>query len=363
MSKTYLMIMEPLEPFAFGTERNFEFKYREGYQAEHHPYYVTTSPLPEQTTVLGSLRYLILKHNFSAMKPNFAYTDAEKGKIAQLIGKESFSFEDVGANFGTIESLSPLFLVDQQGEKWIPAPFNGLPKQETFTPMILGGSELVTSHDGMAFPPADAYNPKDGYLTGFLSLGKGKIERLSAFIEKSIQVGNHKKDGSELSNDSRFFKREIHHFVKESKCSFAAYVTLADGIKLEDTVISMGQKKFLFKVSFREEANTLEEDIKSLLFNDQAGTWYYALSDLILTVGEQDQVLTYDGFAIVEKKMIRHLKTDYQKKGYVKSISRSQKQYCLIKRGSVFYGTPPQVETCTIGYNQIVTIGKHRKEN
>lgn len=366
-TKTYLMTMTPLEPFAFGTERNFKFEGREGYEEEFFPYFIRTNSIPEQTTILGMLRHLILKLTFTGLKSDFNYSKDEKQEMARLIGSKSFNFANLNQTFGLIEELSPLFLVDKEGGQWVTAPFNGLLNQSSFLPMNVTKKQVTTSHGQLAFPSFDDYDVKSGYLNELMKLGTGELQDLEQVIQTFVQVGNHKYKSKE-----GFFKREVHQLVPGY--AFAAYVTLADDISPSIQIMPMGQKKSLFQVELTEARNDLVEDVRRTLQRNQTSTdqtWHYALSDLIFPVGgdkedkqtsssvkkDEHAMIGYDGFAMIEKKIIRNLHTSYDK-GYIRGIKRSASQYCLIKKGSVFYGNPPKLESSSVGYNQLVKIGK-----
>lgn len=82
---TYLVTFIPLEPYAFGLERNFSFI--DGTtQKEYHPYFVKTSPIPEQTALLGTLRYLLLEEN-KLLKRDFDYARLALNRKPALVEK------------------------------------------------------------------------------------------------------------------------------------------------------------------------------------------------------------------------------------------------------------------------------------
>ena len=94
---TYLVRMTPLEPFTFGGEKGFRFESQDVEKGRNNTanisYYQTSRELPEQTTIIGMLRYLILRHNGVA-KDFCKYTNDDKQKIHELIGESSFSFQN-----------------------------------------------------------------------------------------------------------------------------------------------------------------------------------------------------------------------------------------------------------------------------
>ena len=366
---TYLVTFTPLEPYAFGLERNFSFI--DGTtQKEYHPYFVKTSPVPEQTALLGTLRYLLLEEN-KLLKRDFDYAGlAQKQKAC--IGGESFQFDSSASqSFGLIKNISPLFLLKSDNEVIIPNPMNNIGGKGRFSPMKLETGTFCSSMGKISFPCKKKdgtdelqYNPKDGHASGYYNITAGDVE--SPF-QTTVLVGNRKNKPAGASDEDAFFKREVHCLLEGMQ--FAIYVTVNDSenycfLDPDKTYLAkMGQKKSLFKVCIKEEDNKLEEKIRGHLEDQtpQGMTWYYCLSDCRFS-----SPISYSGFAITEKKSLRNLQTSYSKRSNVtKNISKSQ-QYNLFQRGSVFYGnisdhlnTHDQVA----GFNHIIQInGKKEQE-
>ena len=101
MKPLYLIRLKPLSSFYFGSERNFQ---------DGESYLARSLRFPQQTTLLGVLRYKLLQayglldsHNYGRAAGN----DAEK-----YIGPESFSAnQHAGEEDGAIISILPLFLM------------------------------------------------------------------------------------------------------------------------------------------------------------------------------------------------------------------------------------------------------------
>ena len=118
----YLVKMTPLEPYAFGTDQTFAFH---GVAATgKETYFVRSNMVPEQTTILGMLRYIILEME-GLLKTDFQYSPEERAKMAACIGPESFRLsEKQKQDFGYIHEISPLFLMDGQNHIYIKNPFH-----------------------------------------------------------------------------------------------------------------------------------------------------------------------------------------------------------------------------------------------
>ena len=55
--RKYLLNIKPLEPYTFGDEKGFSFKGAD----ESGSYIMTSKKMPEQTTIIGMIRYLVLE--------------------------------------------------------------------------------------------------------------------------------------------------------------------------------------------------------------------------------------------------------------------------------------------------------------
>lgn len=357
---TYLVTFTPLEPYAFGLERIFSFIDGTA-QKEYHPYFVKTSPIPEQTALLGTLRYLLLEEN-KLLKRDFDYAGLAQ---EQCIGRKSFQFDSsTSQSFGLIKNISPLFLLKSDNEVIIPNPMNNIGGKGLFSPMRLETRKFPSSMGEISFPCKKKdgtdelqYNPKDGHASGYYNITAGKVE--SPF-QTTVLVGNRKNKPAGASDEDAFFKREVHCLLEGMQ--FAIYVTVNDSedygfLDPDKTYLAkMGQKKSLFKVCIKEEENKLEEQVREHLEaqTPHGMTWYYALSDCRFS-----SPISYPGFAITEKKSLRNLQTIYKKQSNVtENITKSQ-QFNLFQRGSVFYekisghlNTNDQVA----GFNHIIDI-------
>lgn len=204
---TYLVRMTPLEPFTFGGEKGFRFESQDVEKGRNTTanisYYQTSRELPEQTTIIGMLRYLILRHNGVA-KDFCKYTNYDKQKIHELIGESSFSFQNREFLMGKLKSVSPVFIVDQEQnfEKisyYIRNPLNNI-GDKTYRPMKMNTQKIVTSIGKIELPVVDSDN---GYTTkthlnyGYLNIGtveQPKAEFVENMFESRLITGNRKNN-------------------------------------------------------------------------------------------------------------------------------------------------------------------------
>lgn len=419
----YLVTFRPLGDYSFGSDRHFSFVGKNNYSKdEYAPYFIRTNRVPEQSTVFGMIRYLILVSNGIQLKQDFQYGDDTRNKIEALIGEKSFSLNGGVRDFGKLEKISPIFLLKNSEEIIIPNPFNNKQGREgidQFEPIILEEEfTLSTSFGEIALPKSKEYNPKEGYGDGYYNINTGHLEAIEDIFRTKVATGVRRVTQNDLQelkkniqalckcksfvNDAmkqevpsldrnsnlnltefinnfmdllekynkgeknhfqeeleklyknfdadRLFKREVHQLHKGYE--FAVYVKVNGDITLKDSIVPMGQKGTLFKVSVEESENNLESKITEHFqkHTPQGQTWQYCLSDVCLL----DDV---KGFAILEEKLVRQLHTDLRK-NRLKGLDL-QGSSLLYKAGSVFYGDDAiSVKTGLepAGYNTIYKI-------
>ena len=422
----YLVTFRPLGDYSFGSDRRFSFVGKNNYsEDEYAPYFIRTNRVPEQSTVFGMIRYLILVSNGIELKQDFQYDQDTRDKIKALIGVKSFSLNGGVQDFGKLEKISPIFLrkiCKNSEEIVIPNPFNNKQGREgidQFEPMILEEEiKVSTSFGEISLPKTKEYNPKEGYGDGYYNINTGRLETIEDIFRTKVVTGvrrvtqndlvklkqnlldlcklfvnatmKQKQEVSNLDKNSnlsltefinnfmdllekynkgeknnfqekleklsqnfdadRLFKREVHQLHKDYE--FAVYVKVNGDITLKDSIVPMGQKGTLFKVSVEESEDNLESKITEHLqkHTPQGRTWQYCLSDVCF-------LNDVTGFAILEEKLVRQLHTDLSK-NRLKGLDL-QGYSLLYKAGSVFYGDDAiSVKTGLepAGYNTIYKI-------
>ena len=97
MSKQYLIKLKPIDKFFFGGEMTFSF---DGDDSEYASYVIKSNYFPQQTSLLGMLRFLILRNS-----PYFENGHIKSGcikHVEDLIGEKSFSIKEK-RTYGVIE--------------------------------------------------------------------------------------------------------------------------------------------------------------------------------------------------------------------------------------------------------------------
>nr|WP_154608666.1 hypothetical protein [Streptococcus sp. zg-70] len=338
-------MFKPLEAFSFGTERQFRFEGRnQSSEEDYNPYFIRSNFYPEQTTIFGALRYLLLKQN-DLIKQGFNYSKEERQKMAEVVGETSFRLQGSPQSFGWLHGISPIFILKNGKEIIIPNPFNNKEPQASFSPMSLDRT-VQTSHGLLELPMREDYKAKEGYGNGFYNITSSCKEE--QIFKTDILTGNRK-----ARTEDALFKREVHYMNPDY--SFAVYVTLQHG-ELKNDYVTLGQKSSLFQVFVQEKEDSLQTSVAQHFskHTPKGLVWNYALSDIYVT-----NQLQYNRFAIIEEKMVRQLLTNWEAKNHLKGINRHNRDILLYKAGSVFYGEVGQKgphSTDIAGYNTIIKI-------
>lgn len=349
--KEYLIKITPLEPYTFGGEKGFTHKG----VSNNGTYYMGSKEVPEQTTILGALRYLLLKSE-GLLKSSADYSDDEKSRIGEICGENTFQFEsDKKQSLGFIEKVSPLFILEKDKKIYIANPFCNIGKDGKLQLMKMTEGVECSLGNKISFPENSefGYKAKEGYGNGYLCISDDKAaivkKETDIFLKKQPISGN-----NGCQDEDGYFKREV--VVMKEEFSFGVYVTLSNGANNipKSNIIYMGKKNsaFRFDVIEGKSVGSLDQQVKdffeSCCIKDK---WSYCLSDIYI------KEISYNNFAIVETKKLRNLKTEYISGRFKRS---RQERYEIIKAGSCFYGFQ-EIESNSnlnkFGYNHIIQMG------
>mgnify|MGYP000922095570 CR=1 FL=1 len=417
----YLVTFRPLGDYSFGSDRRFSFVGKNNYsEDEYAPYFIRTNRVPEQSTVFGMIRYLILVSNGIQLNQDFRYNEEIRKEINALIGEKSFSLNGGVQDFGKLEKISPIFLRKNSKEIVIPNPFNnkqGKEGIEQFAPMILEEEvTLPTSFGEIALPKSKEYNPKEGYGDGYYNIDTDRLETIEDIFRTKVVTGVRRvtqndlvKLKQNLRNLCKSFvnedmKQEVSNLDKNSNLSLTEFIN--DFIDLLDEHNKGEKNHFQEELEkliknfdadrlFKREVHQLQKDYEfavyvkvkdGIILKDgivpmgQKGTLFKVSveeseDNLESEITEHFQKHTPQGqtwqyclsdvclvddvqsFAILEEKLVRQLHTDLSE-NRLKGLDL-QGTSLLYKAGSVFYGDDAiSVKTGLepAGYNTIYKI-------
>lgn len=417
----YLVTFKPLGDYSFGSDRRFSFVGRNNYSKdEYAPYFIRTNSVPEQSTVFGMIRYLILVSNGIQLNQDFKYEKDTRDDMKAIIGENSFSLNGGVRDFGKLEKISPIFLLKNSEEIVIPNPFNnrqGKEGIEQFAPMILEEEiKVSTSFGEISLPKSKEYNPKEGYGNGYYNINTGCLEAIEDIFMTKVATGVRRVTQNDLGkleqnlrdlcksfvNDA--MKQEVPKLDRKSNLSLTEFIN--DFIDLLDEHNKGEKNHFQEELEkliknfdadrlFKREVHQLQKDYEfaiyvkvkdGIILKDgivpmgQKGTLFKvsveeSKDNLESKITEHFQKHTPQGqtwhyclsdvclvddvqsFAILEEKLVRQLHTDLSK-NRLKGLDL-QGSSLLYKAGSVFYGDDAiSVKTGLepAGYNTIYKI-------
>lgn len=371
MSKYYLITLTPVDKFFFGGEMKFSTGIQENGKksAPEISYIIKSGYFPQQTSLLGMMRFFLLRHSkyFDGSK----ITDPDGA--SSLIGGHSFS-ADRGSGYGQILRLSECFIREYQGNgnfcrNLFPAPFDS-----EFNVDFSNGQENGWYNGQQKVLPAlirkQNYPEKKGYAYGryLIASGSGKTVGMGKVFAEDRRMGISRDLDTGKVGDNAMYKQINYRFAKQDNGSyyvFAFYVEMedcADILSFSGETVSVGADNSMFRIGVEPADSWLPE---SIMPEEQTTAVRISLtSPSFIKVGD---AMSLPDFAITETVPFRHLNSDVRKTtsynvsdGGLKQSSR----YDLFSAGSVFYFSGPEnarkfvdaVESAQnfrqIGYNQ-----------
>lgn len=358
--------LKPLGKYFFGSEKGFN---NSGLRIteKNKSYYIKSENIPQQTSILGMLRFEILKQyellnpggEFKVKKYDL-YDEKEHKLMKKIIGPKSFDIEESNQSFGYINSISSVQLFHYKIGKMIKMPFdhqiyyksnNEKRKNRNYKPYKLKKLDGVSNH-GELFILKD-YNAKDGLFNEFWISNDLNIHE-NIFIT-STEVGikiipNFKKNKKD--ENEGFFKQDFK--ILEKGYEFVFQIDLDDSIQLKDSVVELGKERSSFKM-------TVEKNLKNQEIAIENDGKIIFLSDTYLTKKQLDEIDEKLKFSLIKEKEFRNL--DRKIIGGYKFIAA---KHYFIERGSVYYLKEKQQkqnildsirankDLVNIGYNDVV---------
>ncbi len=349
----YHIKLTPVDTFFFGGEKHVE---KDGKLETN--YFVESNMYPQQTTLLGLLRYYLLLKNPTVFESNKII---DKRKAAEIIGPSSFDYNTPPDNFGKITSIGPLYF-QYNDQSYFYAPLDIEFEMEKF--------QLKKVKDNKKTD----YNAKDHYnnICQYLISGSGKTVKLSDIISDVPHVGNEKaeKGISKEEKENKFYKQNAK-MMKHGWC-FCFDAEIADGagvIDTDDFFIPFGGEKSFFKMEVKKQPpasfslfDSFKRDTPFILCVSDC----FVMSDILKHTSLA--VNRYVSFRNIQSKVEETKKYSGLSQTGDKQLSRS-KRYNLLQRGSILYFEDIKKrdevkklieandkEHCkTIGFNKILT--------
>jgi CRISPR-associated protein Cmr3 len=385
MSK-YLITLKPLSPFFFGGENTFG--------EDNANYFVHSNYLPQQTTLLGMLRYELLAQN------DLLGTDPVTEDWKSLIGEKSFeknndSFTD---KFGCIKNISPVFLIEK-GIKYIPQSLDWSTLKDTgmVSPVDVSfdtAADVYTNHFHQKKCPAlktsdgKAYDPKQELKPLWVSSDGNAIRQWdfetdfdnskgfgNGFFVRKIQTGIHRGKDKSADDEGNFYKQVFCQFKEPDTCfAFYADIDVPTGKEFKSRIMTMGGERSAFSMQaiILNDNTSFTSDFNKATFQTSRSL----RKDVIILTSDaycSVDILTHCDFAITDTIPFRNIMalqepgmdyTGMSKDKAKKKLFKSTELLYLLKRGSVLFPnewskvvkaiTNPAFEN--IGYNKYIEI-------
>ncbi len=341
MRNKYLIMLTPIGKFFFGGDMTFQVGEKENKTYKLHneqfaSYIIRSNCFPQQTSLLGMLRFLILSNSEAFDKKTRKVKNRKEAN--SLIGERSFEVKDhhKRGNFGKIESISPCFMRKKEKGNWInlfPAPmdYKYVVKLENAPFALINGRKKKV-------PEVEGYCPKERQEVLFLN-GEREVP-FSVVFSEDRRVGIN-KDYTGITRDTSFYKQISYRFGKKADngdvnekvdfCFAFMAETSIDLKKYDGELASLGADSSTFII------NVTDEEVEyTMPDKNSKNKRVVLLSDAYLTEEEAAQAV----YAITDTVPFRFLKTTLDTTNYEilsNEVKRSEVRYDLYKRGSVFY--------------------------
>ena len=327
MSK-YLVKLLPLGKFFFGGDMTFKVNDKE---TAFSSYIIHSFMMPQQTSILGMMRFLILSNNTEAFdrKGNcIKHVD----KANALIGEKGFSVDPSNhsrRNYQSVQEIGACFLWNTDKNKPF---FRGAKDMD----LQIGKESVVNATINMIpvrIPKIDIkkgnekqpFTGKDYLNNYYISLDGEKLNESDIFKEDT-RIGINKSYTGKTESEA--FYKQVSYRLKENFCFAFEVETEVDLTKYQNRLVQLGadSSSFLLEV----EQNTVgypqsKNDLQVVLVSDA-----YIESTEGLKIR----------FAVTRVRPFRFLHTGNSKnpQNYnTRYNSIRQKRYDLYEAGSVFY--------------------------
>lgn len=296
----------------------------DGKDSEFTSYIIRSNKFPQQTSLLGMLRFLILRYSDKQVFANNKIQDPNKA--TDCIGKQSFMFDKnhKRVSFGYIEEISNCFVMD--GENAISVIAKG--NEYDFT---ISKSSQGTANEFTFQIPSSNYDAKEGFKDQFKNVFK-----------EDWRIGID-KDYSGRTKNASLFKQVAYQFVKEDKdkdgnilathdYKFALYASVDekfDLTKCDGEIVSIGADSSQFVI------NVVSKEYVETGVTCKFSNVVVLSSPAYIEIKQDDSI----AFAITETISFKFMQTtvntsDYGRLGnQIKHSDRID----LYQRGSVFF--------------------------
>jgi len=337
---SYLVTAQPIDRYFFGSEKTF--LPADGSKVN---YLVRSMIMPQQTTLLGMMRYAILNNLMDSKSVSVIKTDSDK------IGSESFNISNT-TGYGIIDSLSPLFLMYEEKGKKINIDLLGFDHQlynnqetKSLEKVVFrfedatGNSNTISNNNFV--PQLDKFDHKQHNQMIWQNKETKDWLTEEDIFGRNEQPGNQKSYTGEALKDA-FYKQTFCYLKKGYRFGF--YVELND--KLETPCffkVLMGADQSEFKITIEEVINhfdkevPVEVDVNSMFKVSLLSDAYMTNENLSLTDFSINEIIDFR-YIMTDSTIQNFAELDTTNIGKItKGRPVKSTKIQLIEKGSVFY--------------------------
>lgn len=256
MSK-YQITLTPVDKFFFGGDMTFQVGSNEDdtFNSQFKSYIIESNMFPQQTSLLGMLRFLILRNAGDEVFKDGKIVD--KAIAKDLIGDRSF-IVDKDNDFKSIKSLSHVRIRRTAGNRTADLEFAPLFKDSSLEDTSLGSYNL----NEISIPSLtkDEYDAKKG-IDAMLTDGANKYSLDDIFV-KDRRVGINRDIKTGIVDDGALFKQISYRFNnRDASYCFVFEAEIEDTLPFESyngQVVSVGGDNSQFIIGISKDVKSNE---------------------------------------------------------------------------------------------------------
>lgn len=360
---TYLFKLYPIDRFFFGGRITFG-------KGESRNYFVRSEYFPQQTTLLGALRFLILKQS-KLLDDN----GKEKSDTSRIIGSSGFNHSpiDEDHDYGYIKKLSPIFILGPEQQHFFAqsrefaykeiedevtdeVQIEQVPLELKKRPDRIAQNEEIWHFDNYQskFEMPDLLVNAS---TGQMHLYDYSVENVNnpqnGFFIPYQQVGNKIPDPSSKRQDNEdgFYKQVAYKLLPGF--GFGFYADISYTFTNLDTIIKLGSDESYFNLKI----NVISESIEDFFHQspDNPAKPEFVAKNLFKNVNPIDKKIVFLSDAFVPEEIVlgqvfsslevlpfKYMETTTNRGPFPIhragiALDKSKKTFNLIKKGSVLY--------------------------
>ena len=348
----YLVKLTPQGKYFFGGD--MKFSSGEGKDNPFVSYIIESFKTPQQTSLLGMLRFLMLS-NEEKVFDRAGNHIIDKEAADKLIGKSSFAVnEDKSSNeFGEILSIGSCSIYDKVCDKFYFRAARGHELSVDFSTTDI----VVVNGVNRAIPKMEGYNPKNSLEDAYISEdGHVLSGKKLPFIEDSRIGINKDYEGKTKDNEDAFYKQISYRLAKDFCFALEVETKDVDLSRYSGSIVKLGADDSSFLFEAEEGGLTYPQD-------EGKGLRVVLLSDAYLP-----ETPDYVRFAITDVRPFRFLHSNNSTKASDYNVKyrkfRSKERYDLYQAGSVFYfeNEEGRAKFCELlnSFKDFVQIGYNR---